>query len=158
MGQLLTIVSKLNQDVDRIGIGIYSQLAETVAMPVRLSFWHIVGLFSGVSRGIIHMQYVMRRMRDRIDSDWLRVAPLATVARSWSSLMLSHGLSRTFPTGHPRFHLSMAQSGKRHRSAHCLRADPRAKLSSSLNRKGARGQQVVAHCCPVPTIVGNPVA
>jgi hypothetical protein len=49
-------------------------------MPVRLSFWHIVGLFSGVSCGIIQMQYVMRRMRDRIDSDWFRVAPLATVA------------------------------------------------------------------------------
>jgi len=44
-------------------------------MPVSLSFWHIVGLFSGVSRGIIHIQYVMRRMRDWIDSEWFRLAP-----------------------------------------------------------------------------------
>jgi hypothetical protein len=56
--ELLTIVSKLDQDVDRIGIGIDSQLAKTVAIPVSLSFWHIVGLFSSVSLGIIHMQYV----------------------------------------------------------------------------------------------------
>ena len=58
---LLTMVSKLNQDVDRIAIRIDSQLSEMVAIPVSISFWYIVGLFSNVSRRFIHMQYVVRR-------------------------------------------------------------------------------------------------
>ena len=55
------MVSKLNQDVDRIAIRIDSQLSEMVAIPVSISFWYIVGLFSNVSRRFIHMQYVVRR-------------------------------------------------------------------------------------------------